>query len=49
MQTEPSANHRLAALELWQTYCALLQQGFDRPEAIYLTGQVVQKMWHYED
>jgi hypothetical protein len=39
----------MVALELWQTFCALLQQGFDRTEALYIVGQVAQRMWQYED
>jgi hypothetical protein len=30
---------------LWQTYCALLQQGFDSPEAMQVVAALAQQMW----
>jgi len=36
----------MVAVELWQTYSALLQQGFDRTEALWITSAVAQRMWH---
>jgi hypothetical protein len=49
MQTEPSAVHRQVARELWQTYCALLQQGFDQREAITIVAQLATQMWHVDE
>jgi hypothetical protein len=33
-------------MELWQTYCALLQQGFEKEEALWMLAAIAQKMWH---
>lgn len=40
-QTEPNADQRAAAANLWQMYVALTKEGFSEQQALVVLGQVL--------